>query len=154
MGEGLPEPKNDFEIVAPDEEEEPEDTTAMDTSGDQDQVTIETQMDDDEDLAFGAVKVDTKTKKLRAKEDMEDTIEKERRRAEKERQDKLNKRHLPVKRKLPRPTVINEATLRPTDTNYDHLDQLAYADELIKQETLKMLHHDALYYPSDNQIPP
>ena len=63
---------------------------------------------------------------------MEDTLEKERQRAENERQAKLAKRHMPVKRDLPRPSVINETTLRPTDTNYDHLDQLAYADELIK----------------------
>merc|ERR1712142_532795 len=34
------------------------------------------------------------------------------------------------------------------------MDSIAYAGELIKQEMIKMLHYDALYYPSDNQIPP
>lgn len=138
--EGLPEPKNDFEIVAPEEEEEAEaigmtdDGPAAKKSKKDDSFENDIQIEDDvddEDLAFGVVKVDDETKKLRAKEDMEDTIEKERQRKEKAKQDKLNKRHLPVKRNLPRPSVINEAILKPIET-VDSLDQLAYADELIK----------------------
>lgn len=50
---------------------------------------------------------------------------------------------------LPRPSAINESIMRKADVK---LNELQEAEELIKREMLTMLHHDALQYPSANQI--
>ena len=50
---------------------------------------------------------------------------------------------------LPRPSAINESIMRKADVK---LNELQEAEELIKREMLTMLHHDALQYPSPNQI--
>jgi len=125
--ENLPEPKNDFEIIVPEETKE-EEATAM---------------DDEEDAEI---------LREREVEDMEETILKQKEANEKERLEKLSRRHMPVKMGLPRPSIINEKVLRPAKTDYSKLDNHAYVEEIIKQEMLKMMHYDALNYPCDNQV--
>lgn len=142
----LPEPKNDFEIVAPEiDESEQVEEDKMEDGEEKTEEQLREQL--------ASMDMDQEAIDARVQEDMEETLEKERLREEAERQAKLEKRHQPIKRDLPRPSIINESVLRPADTDFNSLDQLGYAEELIKQEMIKMMHYDALYYPSDNQIP-
>jgi len=142
----LPEPKNDFEIVAPDQDED-EDGMVDEAgeTGEADEDQLRKQLAD--------MDMDQETINARTAEDMEETLEKERAREEAEREAKLEKRHTTIKRDLPRPSIINESNLRQSETDFNSLDRLSYAEELIKQEMVKMMHYDALYYPGDNQIP-
>lgn len=51
-----------------------------------------------------------------------------------------------VQRELPRPSDVNSNILRPSHCD-PPLTDLQKAEELIKQEMLVMLHHDALKFP-------
>lgn len=51
-----------------------------------------------------------------------------------------------VQRDLPRPSDVNSNILRPAHCD-PPLTDLQRAEELIKQEMLVMLHHDALKHP-------
>lgn len=55
-----------------------------------------------------------------------------------------------VQRNLPRPTDMNHSILRPADM-IQPLSEYQKAEEMIKEELLLMLHHDALTDPSMNQ---
>ncbi len=55
-----------------------------------------------------------------------------------------------VQRSLPRPSDMNHNILRPIDM-VQPLNEYQKAEELIKQEMLIMLHHDALTDPTLNQ---
>jgi pre-mRNA-splicing factor CDC5/CEF1 len=55
-----------------------------------------------------------------------------------------------VQRNLPRPSDMNHSILRPADM-MQPLNEYQKAEELIKEEMLVMLHHDALYDPTLNQ---
>ena len=111
---GLPAPKNDYEIVANDEEETVnEDCT---TIAAEDQADIDAR---------------------REAEEME-RIEAEFRRQSQS-----------VQRNLPRPGEINHTILKGGDGEV--LTELQEAEEMIKEEMLVMLHHDALTNPTDEQ---
>ncbi|XP_052866087.1 cell division cycle 5-like protein [Anopheles cruzii] len=110
----LPTPRNDYEIVVPDNEtDEPTDDGAL----------VEQMVPDQSD-------VDSKRKKdklaLEAKE--------------------LSLRSQVIQRELPRPLEINNTVLRPTNEMHG-LTDLQKAEELVKQEMVKMLNYDALRNP-------
>lgn len=64
----------------------------------------------------------------------------------------LKKKSQAVQRNLPRPIEVNHAILKPTGQTDAPLTELQEAEELIKFEMIKMLHHDALANPSATQI--
>lgn len=119
----LPAPKNDFEIVLPEDEE----MEAEDAGHEKENGFVE----DAEDIDM------RRQEKLNAEKEAE-----------------LAKRHLPVQRELPRPTLINETILRTlTPKTLESMSDLQKAEEIIKKEMITMLHFDALNHPSLNQIP-
>nr|KAG5703308.1 hypothetical protein BaRGS_025550 [Batillaria attramentaria] len=97
----LPAPKNDYEIVVP-EDEMMADSEAMNTDNMEDQADVDARRDAD---------------------------------IERQRQEEMRRRSQAVQRDLPRPVDINSA-----------------AEELIKQEMLIMMHHDAVYSPTPQQL--
>ncbi|GIY05290.1 cell division cycle 5-like protein [Caerostris darwini] len=111
----LPAPRNDYEIVVPEDEiqptekEQPEAPTVMDQAD----------LDHQRELELKAL------------------MEAERR-----------KQSTAVQRDLPRPSDVNSNILRPTHCD-PPLTELQKAEELIKQEMLIMLHHDAMKFPSN-----
>ncbi|XP_078700146.1 cell division cycle 5-like protein [Branchiostoma floridae x Branchiostoma belcheri] len=116
--QGLPTPKNDFEIVMP--EEMPQDMG----------------MEVDPQASFRPDQADI------------DSAEQARVKAERERE--LKRRHHAVQRDLPRPQEPNSSILRPLVMD-PPLTELQLAEELIKREMVTMLHHDAIYNPSEEQ---
>ncbi|KAL0269731.1 UNVERIFIED_CONTAM: hypothetical protein PYX00_007365 [Menopon gallinae] len=112
----LPAPKNDYEIVVPEEEAlppaEPENTM------------VEDQTDVDARLLA----------EQKAKRDKE-----------------LKSRSQVVQRDLPRPTEVNMTVLRPS-YNDAPLTDLQKAEELIKREMITMLHYDAVFSPTHQQL--
>lgn len=64
----------------------------------------------------------------------------------------MKKQSEAVRRNLPRPIEVNHAILKPTGATDAPLTELQEAEELIKFEMMKMLHHDALVNPSEIQI--
>lgn len=108
----LPQAKNDYEIVVPDDEqdEEIQESTTL---------SVEDQAD----------------------------LDAQRAEAEKERQRQaMLLRSQVIQRDLPRPLEINSSVLRPAN-EMQGLNDLQRAEELIKQEMIKMLHYDALNDP-------
>ncbi|XP_035687742.1 cell division cycle 5-like protein [Branchiostoma floridae] len=67
-----------------------------------------------------------------------------------ERERELKRRHHAVQRDLPRPAEPNSSILRPFVMD-PPLTELQLAEELIKREMVTMLHHDAIYNPSEEQ---
>lgn len=118
----LPTPKNDYEIVVP-EDEMTGDSEPMDTDRSEDQADIDARRD--ADIA-------------------------------RQRQEEMKRRSQAVQRDFPRPLDVNSAVLRPTGPNDPPLTELQRAEELIKEEMLIMMHHDAVYTPTPQQlgIPP
>jgi pre-mRNA-splicing factor CDC5/CEF1 len=123
----LPAPKNDYEIVLPEDEKEKnavkkvrdDDEEGLDNSEDiiMDQSDVEIQMG----LAI----------KAKYEEEMRD-------------------KSMSIQRNLPRPSDMNHNILRPGDMAQP-LSDYQRAEEMIKEEMLIMLHHDALYDPTLNQ---
>ncbi|KAI0237412.1 Cell division cycle 5-like protein [Lamellibrachia satsuma] len=111
---GLPQPKNDYEIVIPEDEQQTQDQPH---NGD----LIEDQAD-----------LDSRAAAQLAAEEAEE----------------LKRQSRSVQRALPRPPQINTGVLRPMGPNDPQLSQLQKAEELIKKEMMKMLHHDAVYNPT------
>ncbi|CAH1233990.1 CDC5L [Branchiostoma lanceolatum] len=66
------------------------------------------------------------------------------------RERELKRRHHAVQRDLPRPLDPNSSILRPLVMD-PPLTELQLAEELIKREMVTMLHHDAIYNPSEEQ---
>ena len=91
----LPEPKNDFEIVAPDQDED-EDGMVDEDGENAREETGEDQLR----KQLADMDMDQETINARTAEDMEETLEKERAREEAEREAKLEKRHTTIKRDL------------------------------------------------------
>lgn len=113
----LPKPKNDFEIVLPEND-------AVDKLDET----------NDESIIEDAADIELK-KKAQLDAEMKE---------------KLAKRHAAVQKQLPRPSSINESILRSSTTQ---LDDLQFAEELIKKEMVIMLRHDALNHTAPNQLP-
>lgn len=121
----LPAPKNDFEIVLPED---------MNDAGAADENEKKVHADLVRDAA------DVEADRLAKMEEMR-LIE-------------LEKRHEVVKRDLPRPTLINESVLRPlTSKTIANMTPLQLAEEEIKKEMIIMLHYDALNHTTPNQTP-
>ena len=118
----LPAPKNEYEIVVNDDMEEEASTIAPDVGEDQ-------------------VDIDQADIDARREEEEAGRIEAE-----------LKKQSQAVRRNLPRPIEVNHAILKPTGPTDAPLTELQEAEELIKLEMIKMLHHDALVNPSETQI--
>merc|ERR1719188_827214 len=118
----LPAPKNDFEIVVPENEEAggPKDVEMADDAN----TWIEDQADLDQQ-----------------------TEEEYRARREKE----LRRRSQAVQRDLPRPTDMNDSVLRPLNSD-PPLTELQRAEELIKREMIVMMHHDCVETPTPAQM--
>lgn len=114
----LPTPRNDYEIVVPDD-----DPQQMDQEG-----AKESYVEDQAD-------VDS-----RKKAEQEALFEAERR-----------KHSTAVQRDLPRPLDMNSSILRPLHCD-PPLTELQKAEELVKQEMIVMLHHDALKHPTKSQL--
>lgn len=113
----LPVPRNDYEIVLP--EEEPaiwEEETTEDT------------LDDQADIDA----------KLEAEREAQMALERKR-------------QSQSVQRNLPRPLDINMSILRPLNSD-PPLTELQKAEELIKQEMIIMLHHDAVHHATEQQL--
>ncbi|XP_021950425.1 cell division cycle 5-like protein [Folsomia candida] len=113
----LPTPKNDYEIVVPDDDAE---------------------VDGEDGLRKGS--------KLEDKEELDRRVAEE---AQAKRMEEFKKLCKAVQRNLPRPMDVNETILRPPGMD---LTALQRAEEMVKQEMVLMLHHDALVAPSDNQV--
>ncbi|XP_050079283.1 cell division cycle 5-like protein [Anopheles maculipalpis] len=115
----LPTPRNDYEIVVPDNET---DEAADDGSMDVDQM-VPDQAD-----------VDEKRKRNKLAQEAKE----------------LSLRSQVIQRDLPRPLEINTTVLRPENEMHG-LSDLQKAEELVKQEMVKMLNYDALRNPIQQQ---
>ena len=125
----LPAPKNDFEIVLP------EDEKAKNVNKKQ------ADIDDETDLEAA------ETSQLMDQSDLEIQMEL----ASKAREiEELKEKSSSIQRNLPRPSDMNHNILRPVDM-VQPLSDYQKAEEMIKEEMLLMLHHDALYEPTLNQ---
>ncbi|CAF1467415.1 unnamed protein product, partial [Adineta ricciae] len=114
----LPKPKNDYEIVLPDTDNQKADDDQMDT--------------------------------LDVKDEDQADIDQRRRDEKRRKEQELFKRQTQVvQRDLPRPNDINLSILRPANAEGPMTD-LQKAEELIKQEMLVLLHHDAVNNPPAN----
>jgi len=114
---GLPTPKNDYEIVVPEDE-------AAANSG----VSAGGPMVEDQSDVDARVHIEAKRKH----------------------QEELKLRSQAVQRDLPRPTDVNTNIMRPSGPGDPELTELQQAEELIKQEVLIMLHHDAVFCPPES----
>uniref|UniRef100_A0AAG5CV30 Pre-mRNA-splicing factor CDC5/CEF1 n=1 Tax=Anopheles atroparvus TaxID=41427 RepID=A0AAG5CV30_ANOAO len=111
----LPTPRNDYEIVVPDNEtDEAADDAAMD---------LEQMVPDQAD-------VDEKRKRHKLVQEAKE----------------LSLRSQVIQRELPRPLDINTTVLRPANEMHG-LTDLQKAEELVKQEMVKMLNYDAFRNP-------
>uniref|UniRef100_A0A182VYK8 Pre-mRNA-splicing factor CDC5/CEF1 n=1 Tax=Anopheles minimus TaxID=112268 RepID=A0A182VYK8_9DIPT len=117
----LPTPRNDYEIVVPDNET---DEAADDGSMDVDQI-VPDQAD-----------VDEKRKRNKLAQEAKE----------------LSLRSQVIQRDLPRPLEINTTVLRPSNEMHG-LTDLQKAEELVKQEMVKMLNYDALRNPIQQAQP-
>lgn len=108
----LPAPRNDYEIVVPENEENENEAT--------------------ENINVVEDQADVDARKIA---DLKIKREKE-----------LALRSQVIQRNLPRPLDINTTILRPT-SDYQQLNDIQKAEELIKQEMVTMLHYDALNDP-------
>ncbi|CRK87522.1 CLUMA_CG001323, isoform A [Clunio marinus] len=108
----LPTPKNDYEIVVPEDEEDEE---PMESAT----ISIEDQAEID------AKRVEAEKERLRKEMLLRSQV---------------------IQRDLPRPLEINSSVLRPSN-EMQGLNDLQKAEELIKQEMIKMLHYDAYNDP-------
>ncbi|CAG5131481.1 unnamed protein product, partial [Candidula unifasciata] len=112
----LPTPKNDYEIVVP------EDEHGADGDIRGARHSVEDQADIDE-------RADWEKEQKRLAE--------------------LKQRSQVIQRDLPRPSDVNTNIMRPSGPNDPPLTELQKAEELIKQEVLIMLYHDAVVTPTD-----
>jgi pre-mRNA-splicing factor CDC5/CEF1 len=119
----LPAPKNDYEIVLPDDENErkPNEDEEMEHNGMGEQFDI---MDQAEIEA-------RRLAEMRAREE-----------------EAMKYKSKAIQRDLPRPSDMNHSILRPADIIQNDYQ---LAEELIKREMLTMLHHDALFDPALSQ---
>uniref|UniRef100_A0A1Q3F1D6 Putative mrna splicing protein cdc5 myb superfamily n=1 Tax=Culex tarsalis TaxID=7177 RepID=A0A1Q3F1D6_CULTA len=118
----LPTPRNDYEIVVPDNET---DETADDGTG-------------AEPMVADQADVDARRKQEKRAQDAKE----------------LSLRSQVIQRDLPRPLDINMTVLRPPNEMHG-LTELQRAEELVKQEMVKMLNYDAVRNPVVNpQAPP
>ena len=119
----LPTPKNDFEIVVPENEEAGGGGEDVEMADDAD-----TWIEDQADL---------------------DQLTEEEYRARREKE--LRRRSQAVQRDLPRPTDMNDSVLRPLNSD-PPLTELQRAEELIKREMIVMMHHDCVETPTPAQM--
>nr|CAG4638299.1 EOG090X02CC [Cyclestheria hislopi] len=119
----LPAPRNDYEIVVPDEE--------METDG---------EVPGEGGHAASYTKVEDQA-------DIDARIETERR---KQRELELKRRSQTLQRGLPRPQEVNNSIVRPTGAADPSLNDLQKAEELIKKEMLVMMHYDGIRNPVVN----
>jgi len=118
----LPAPKNDYEIVVPEDEmEDANAATAADRDGQGTYAHIEDQADIDARIETERIK---------------------------QREEELKRRSQALQRNLPRPNDVNNAILRPSNTVESSLTDLQKAEELIKQEMLTMMHYDSIHNPT------
>ncbi|KAL8617506.1 hypothetical protein ACOMHN_064791 [Nucella lapillus] len=120
----LPTPKNDYEIVVPEDEQTQVEAEAADGAG-------------------GG---------RRAVVDQADLDSRKEAELERRRQEEMKRRSQAVQRDMPRPGDINGAIMRPSGPNDPPLTELQRAEELIKKEMLTMMHYDALYSPTPQQM--
>ncbi|XP_053679904.1 cell division cycle 5-like protein [Anopheles nili] len=111
----LPTPRNDYEIVVPDNE--------TDEAGEDGSMDTEQMIPDQAD-------VDEKRKRNKLAQEAKE----------------LSLRSQVIQRELPRPLEINTTVLRPSNEMHG-LTDLQKAEELVKQEMVKMLNYDALRNP-------
>lgn len=116
----LPAPKNDYEIVVPEEEMETDAGALGEGETPGTYVSIEDQADID-------ARIEAERKKQREAE--------------------LKRRSQVLQRDLPRPIEVNNAILRPANTSDASLSELQKAEELIKKEMLTMMHYDSIRNP-------
>ena len=117
----LPAPKNDFEVIAQDDEDV--ESEANDKTEKMETDFIEDQAD-----------IDDKTRVQRKKREEEE----------------MRRRSQSVQRNLPRPVDVNNTILRPSDLATP-LTELQKAEELIKKEMLVMIHYDSMQTPTMSQ---
>ena len=126
----LPAPKNDYEIVLPDEEEPSSAKKPL-----QDEEMLE------ENDKFGEQYEEM---------DQTDLENKMREEMRLRREEEMKYKSRSIQRNLPRPSDMNHNILRPSDM-LQSLNDYQRAEEMIKQEILVMLHHDAINDPTLNQ---
>nr|SVE74997.1 EOG090X02CC [Daphnia dolichocephala] len=119
----LPTPKNDYEIVVPEEEMDTGSGAAGDGEVAGTYISIEDQADID-------ARIEAERKKQREAE--------------------LKRRSQALQRSLPRPHEVNNAILRPANSSDSSLSDLQKAEELIKKEMLTMMHYDSIRNPVNN----
>ncbi|GBN28248.1 Cell division cycle 5-like protein, partial [Araneus ventricosus] len=113
----LPAPRNDYEIVVPEDEQPPGEKEQAEAPEIMDQADVDHHMQLEQKALMEA---------------------------------EMKKQSTAVQRDLPRPSDVNSNILRPSHCD-PPLTELQKAEELIKQEMLVMMHHDALKHPP--QIP-
>ncbi|RWS01817.1 cell division cycle 5-like protein, partial [Dinothrombium tinctorium] len=116
----LPTPKNEYEIVASNDETE---SIAESTTQSVDMIEDQADVDDRRETEKAA------------------ELEAERRRQTQA-----------VQRNLPRPNDVNQSILRSQSSSDPPLSDIQKAEELIKQEMVKLLHYDALHNPTQQQM--
>nr|SVE70296.1 EOG090X02CC [Daphnia similis]SVE70920.1 EOG090X02CC [Daphnia similis]SVE71551.1 EOG090X02CC [Daphnia similis] len=119
----LPTPKNDYEIVVPEEEMDTESGLPGDGGTTGTYISVEDQADID-------ARIEAERKKQREAE--------------------LKRRSQALQRSLPRPHEVNNAILRPANSSDSSLSDLQKAEELIKKEMLTMMHYDSIRNPVNN----
>lgn len=131
----LPKPKNDYEIVLPGDEDN-ENNNNNDNNAMEDQDENE---DGDENRGEHVAIMD-----------QAEYEERQRRLAEERRVDEMRHKSRSIQRDLPRPADMNHNILRPAEMGTG-LTDYQRAEELIKEEMLVMLHHDAVTDPTLSQ---
>nr|CAG4649992.1 EOG090X02CC [Sida crystallina] len=116
----LPVPRNDYEIVVPDDEME----TDVGVPGEGDDAGTSVNIEDQADID---ARIESERKKQRELE--------------------MRRRSQALQRSLPRPHEVNNSILRPANTSEASLTDLQKAEELIKKEMLCMMHYDSTRNP-------
>ena len=126
----LPAPKNDYEIVLPDDQ-------ASASSSAEPRIA-----DEDDEEALGGEQQEVA--------DQADVEAKRRVAAQAKHEWEMKHKSQAIQRSLPRPSDINHNVLRPAEMS-GQLSDYQHAEEMIKREMLVMLHHDAAHSPTWSQ---
>ncbi|KPP74851.1 cell division cycle 5-like protein-like [Scleropages formosus] len=139
----LPLPKNDFEIVLPENIEKELEDHDVDESFVEDAAEVELRKQ-------VSVSWDRSSQGLELRHyDILRTSGAAARNAEREKE--LKQRHTAVQRNLPRPSEVNETILRPPNMD-PPLTELQQAEEMIKKEMITMIHYDSLHHPYTSNL--
>jgi len=134
----LPAPKNDYEIVLPEDEEEKKASKKKKSLKEMNDEELR-ELERDETVGEQYEILDEAEVQARRKEFLRAKYEEE-----------FKQKAMAIQRGLPRPSDMNHNILRPVDM-MQPLNDYQQAEEMIKEEMLVMLHHDVITDPTLNQ---